>query len=72
MIYQWTWSVDCFNADSICFDSLTEGSLEDAIEAAQSVAYGLPGPRRDTTITLRDKQGFVRGWVHGDGQWRLT
>ena len=72
MIYQWAWSVDCYNADVICFDGLTEGTLEAAVEAAQSVAYGLPGPPRDTTITLRDEQGFVRGWVHGDGQWRLA
>lgn len=72
MIFQWAWSVDYGNLDRVSLDGMTEGTLEDAIEAAQSVAYGLPGPRRDTTITLRDEQGFVRGWVHGDGSWRMA
>lgn len=44
------------------FSNGHEGTLDDAIEAAQA---------EDETIELTDAAGFVRGWVYPNGDWRL-
>lgn len=69
-VYQWRWSGA---VDRCSVEGVTEGTLAEAIEAAQDVApsLSLPGPSSQVVITLLDAAGWTRGWVKGDGNYTL-
>jgi len=51
------------NEDSHPYDGEASGTLKDAIELAEFL---------DAKIVLTDKAGFVKGYVHPDGNYSLS
>lgn len=58
-VYDFIWHV---SSHSDCTHAPDGGTLNDAIDATKD--YGC-------SVTLTDRTGMTRGWVHPDGNWRL-